>query len=116
MLNFLNLGIFIIFNCLLGIILYSISYKLIRKNILFEKNLVYECGFTPFSDTRGVFEVEFFLISILFILFDIEIILLIPWVLMVSHLTIVGILSILYFFILLVLLFIYELIYGILNW
>lgn len=54
------------------------SYTLGVKKPDTEKSNVYECGFSPYSDTRGQFEVRFFLVAILFIIFDLEISFLFP--------------------------------------
>lgn len=54
------------------------SYLLGVKKPDTEKSNVYECGFSPYSDTRGQFEVRFFLVGILFIIFDLEISFLFP--------------------------------------
>ena len=50
-----------------------------KKNSYSEKNSTYECGFDPFDDSRSKFEVKFYLVAILFIIFDLEIIFLFPW-------------------------------------
>ena len=108
--------LYLILIILIGFAVYMISYFLILRTSNLEKNLPYECGFLPFDDTRGVFEIEFYLVSILFIIFDLEIIFLFPWILVVSHLTFFGILIMLIFIFLLVLVFFYELIQGVLDW
>jgi NADH:ubiquinone oxidoreductase subunit 3 (subunit A) len=116
LMEFFYLFIFFFINFFLGIILYSISYLLILKNLTNEKNTTYECGFLPFEDTRGVFEVEFYLVSILFVIFDLEIMFLFPWVLVVVHSSSFGIITMLIFLSLLLLVFFYELSQGVLNW
>ena len=108
--------LYLLFVMLIAFILYIISYFLILRSSNLEKNLPYECGFLPFDDTRGVFEIEFYLVSILFIIFDLEIIFLFPWILVVSYLTFFGILVMLFFIFLLLLAFFYELIQGVLDW
>ncbi|GBE16086.1 MAG TPA: NADH-quinone oxidoreductase subunit A [Proteobacteria bacterium] len=50
-----------------------------KKNPTAEKNSTYECGMVPFKDARGRFDVRFYLIGMLFILFDVEIVFLYPW-------------------------------------
>ena len=102
--------------CFLGLFLYFFSYFLILKNLNFEKNMPYECGFTPFEDTRGVFNVEFYLVSILFVIFDLEIMFLFPWVLVISCLNFFGIFTMIFFLFLLILVFFYEILQGILDW
>jgi NADH:ubiquinone oxidoreductase subunit 3 (subunit A) len=100
----------------IGLVLYLLSYLVILKNLTVEKNTSYECGFSPFEDTRGVFEVEFYLVSILFVIFDLEIMFLFPWVLVVSELAFFGVFSMFFFLLMLVLVFFYELSQGVLNW
>jgi len=58
---------------IIGIILYFLSYFFVYKDYNYEKVSIYECGFDPFSDIFIPFEVHYYLISILFIIFDIEI-------------------------------------------
>ena len=55
-----------------------------------EKLSTYECGFEPYGDTRNQFNVRFYVIAILFILFDIEIIFLAPWCVSISKLSFLG--------------------------
>jgi len=65
---------------LLIIILFFVSYLLGSgtTSVDFEKLSVYECGFEPFSDTQGTFDVKFYLLAMLFMIFDLEIMLLLP--------------------------------------
>jgi len=67
---------------LLIIVLFVVSYFLgaNTSTVDFEKISVYECGFEPFSDTQGTFDVKFYLLAMLFMIFDLEIMLLLPWV------------------------------------
>ena len=72
------------FFCFIGLLvgvallLFSLSFSLVYQDLTFEKISAYECGFQPFNDARGLFEVRFYLIGILFILFDLELIFLFP--------------------------------------
>ena len=50
-----------------------------ERNAYADKNSTYECGFDPFDDSRSRFEVKFYLVAILFIIFDLEIVFLFPW-------------------------------------
>lgn len=100
---------------ILGIIIYFVSYMLILKNSDVEKMTIYECGFEAFEDTRSVFEVKFYLIAILFLLFDIEIVFLFPWILVVYNIGFIGYLSMLFFIGLLALVYIYEWLLGSLD-
>lgn len=67
---------------LLIVVLFVVSYFLgaNTSTVDFEKISVYECGFEPFSDTQGTFDVKFYLLAMLFMIFDLEIMLLLPWV------------------------------------
>jgi len=74
---------FILVSFVLGIVLFSLSIFLSSKvlNIkdqYFEKYSGYECGFNPFTDSRGKFDVRFYLVGLLFIIFDLEVIFLFP--------------------------------------
>jgi NADH-quinone oxidoreductase subunit A len=74
----------------LALIIVGASYLLAVKNPDPEKVSVYECGFDPFGDSRQKFEVRFFLIGILFIIFDLEISFLFPWSIVLLYLPIFG--------------------------
>ena len=69
-----NIVAFFIYFFGFSFILLGISLYLSVNNRYFEKNTSYECGFDPFSDTKSPFDIKFYLIAILFIIFDIEII------------------------------------------
>jgi NADH-quinone oxidoreductase subunit A len=81
-----------------------------------EKVTIYECGFDPFSDSRQKFEVRFFLVGILFIIFDLEISFIFPWVISLYNLPIIGFWSLYIFLLILTLGFIYEWLKGGLEW
>jgi NADH:ubiquinone oxidoreductase subunit 3 (subunit A) len=114
--EFYYLGIYFLICIFLGLLLYFVSYKGILKNLTYEKNTPYECGFQPFEDTRTVFEVEFYLVSILFVIFDLEIMFLFPWVMVIKYLNFFGIITMLIFLLLLLIVFIYEMSQGVLDW
>lgn len=59
-------------------ILFSLSFFLVYQKPEFEKLSAYECGFNPFNDARSKFEIRFYLIGVLFIIFDLEITFLFP--------------------------------------
>ena len=63
----------------LTMLIIGASYLLTRQNPESEKLSAYECGFEPYEDTRHTFDVSFCVIAILFLIFDIEIMFLIPW-------------------------------------
>jgi NADH-quinone oxidoreductase subunit A len=82
--------IFIIFAIILTAIIIGASYFLARQNPEIEKLSAYECGFEPYEDARHVFDIRFCVIAILFIIFDIEIMFLIPWCVSISKLDLLG--------------------------
>lgn len=82
--------IFLIFAIFLTVLIIGASYLLAKQNPDAEKLSAYECGFEPYEDTRHVFDVKFCVIAILFIIFDIEIMFLIPWCVSVAQLDLLG--------------------------
>ena len=106
-----------IFCFLISLLLFSISFFLIYQATDLEKLSSYECGFTPFGDSRTKFEVKFYLVGILFIIFDLEITFLFPWLfVIIENMTIYSGYSMFFFILLLLLGFIYEIIKGGLDW
>lgn len=88
--EYLILLIFLLFAIVLTIIIVGASYFLVKQNPEVEKLSAYECGFEPYEDSRHTFEVRFCVIAILFIIFDIEIMFLIPWCISISKLDLLG--------------------------
>ncbi len=70
--NVTNLGILFIFSAALAFLIITFSFIASNSNPDFEKVSAYECGFDPYEDARNVFDVRFYLIAILFIVFDLE--------------------------------------------
>ncbi|MRD47867.1 NADH-quinone oxidoreductase subunit A [Caenimonas koreensis] len=81
-----------------------------------QKNSPYECGFEAFEDARMKFDVRYYLVAILFILFDLEIAFLFPWAVALKDIGIVGFWSMMLFLGILVVGFIYEWKKGALDW
>ena len=81
-----------------------------------EKLSSYECGFEPFSDSRMEFDVRFYLVAILFIIFDLEIAFLFPWAISLGKIGIFGFFSMMIFLFILTIGFIYEWKKGALDW
>lgn len=88
--------IFIFSCCLL-----FLSYFLNNQDSNFVKQASYECGFQPFEDARQSFNIEFFLVGILFVIFDLEIVFLFPLCLCIKLLTFSGALSAIFFLVVL---------------
>jgi NADH-quinone oxidoreductase subunit A len=80
------------------------------------KNAPYECGFEAFEDARMKFDVRYYLVAILFILFDLEIAFLFPWAVSLKEIGAVGFWSMMIFLAILVVGFIYEWKKGALDW
>lgn len=92
----------------LALILFLLSYVLVLKKAELEKVSAYECGFDPFSDARSKFDVRFYLVAILFIIFDLEITFLFPWAVSLNNVGYLGFLTMLYFLFILTIGFVYE--------
>ena len=82
--------LYLIIAIFLAILIISASYFLVRQNPESEKLSAYECGFEPYEDARHGFDVKFCVVAILFIVFDIEIMFLIPWCVSISKLDLLG--------------------------
>lgn len=91
--------------------------RILARNIPEKDKLSsYECGFDPFGDARRKFEIRFYLVAILFIIFDLEITFLIPWAVSLGKVGVVGFWSMMVFLLVLTLGFIYEWKKGALEW
>jgi len=101
----------------ISFIILTLSYILItfKKSSDFEKLSSYECGFQPFEDSRHLFNIKFYLIGILFVIFDLEIIFLFPWCVSFYLIGFYGFWVIIVFLIILILGFFYELEKGALD-
>jgi NADH-quinone oxidoreductase subunit A len=100
----------------LSIIIVAIPYFLATNKPDEEKISAYECGFEPFGDARGEFDVRFYLVAILFIIFDLEIIFLFPWSITLGKIGMIGFWSMMIFLSILTIGFIYEWKKGALEW
>ncbi len=94
----------------------SASYIIARQKPDSEKISAYECGFDAFDDARGQFDVRFYLVAILFIIFDLEIAFLFPWAISLSDIGLFGFWSMMAFLGVLTVGFIYEWKKGALEW
>jgi len=81
-----------------------------------EKLSPYECGFEAFEDSRMKFDVRYYLVAILFIIFDLEIAFLFPWAVVIEEIGMFGFLSMMLFLAILVVGFVYEWKKGALEW
>jgi len=113
--------IFLLFAFVLSGVIVLASYALGVKKPDSEKSNVYECGFSPYSDSRSQFEVRFFLVGILFIIFDLEISFLFPWSVSISELSgdtgnLFGYWTMIIFLVVLTVGLVYEWLKGGLEW
>jgi NADH-quinone oxidoreductase subunit A len=116
LLDFLPIILFLGLAAALGCAFMLASFVLAPSNPDPEKVSTYECGFNAFDDARMKFDVKFYLVSILFILFDLEIAFLFPWVLALDELGPFGYWSMMSFLGILLVGFIYEWKKGALEW
>ena len=114
--EFVPVLIFFITAIFLAVIIGSLSYLFAIQKPETEKLSSYECGFEPYEDARNVFDIKFYLVSILFILFDIETMYLLSWSVSVSQLNVVGVWSMFDFIIELCVGFVYVWSIGALEW
>lgn len=108
--------IFITFACILSTILIVLSHIFDPQKEIFEKTTSYECGFEPFGDARNVLNIQFYTVAILFIVFDLEVAFLLPWVTIIGNLGIFSFWLMIIFLVILTIGFIYEWKKGVLNW
>lgn len=83
--EYLLLGRYLVVSLALVLALFSVSFFLVYQQPEMEKLSSYECGFNPFGDARSRFEVRFYLVGVLFLIFDLELSFLFPFVVNVGH-------------------------------
>ncbi len=108
--------VFIAVSTILGLVLLSIGGLLGPRNPTSDKLSPYECGFEAFEDSRSKFDVRYYLVAILFIIFDLEIAFFIPWALVLDELGVVGLVAMLIFVLELVLGYFFCWKKGALEW
>nr|AZP79227.1 NADH dehydrogenase subunit 3 [Nitzschia palea] len=114
--EYLGIFVYLCFAIILSLIIVILSYFLVTQSPETEKLSTYECGFEAYGDTRSQFNVRFYIIAILFILFDIEIIFLAPWCVSISQLNLLGFWSMIEFLVELGVGFIYAWCVGAIEW
>ena len=114
--NYLTIIIFFGVALLLSIGFIFLNFVFAPKNPDPEKLSAYECGFEPFNDSRMEFDVRFYLVAILFIIFDLEIAFLFPWAISLGNIGLLGFSSMMIFLFILTIGFIYEWKKGALDW
>ena len=100
----------------MAVIMVGLSFVVGKQNPDADKNAAYECGFDAFDDARSRFDVRFYLVAILFIIFDLEIAFLFPWAISLGEIGGFGFWSMMIFLGVLTVGFIYEWNKGALDW
>ena len=114
--DYLSIILFLIIAFGLSVAFIVINFILSPKKPDPEKLSAYECGFEPFNDSRMEFDVRFYLVAILFIIFDLEIVFLFPWAISLGSIGLLGFCSMMIFLFILTVGFIYEWKKGALDW
>ncbi len=114
--NYLPVLIFVVIGIVFGGVMILIGALLSTSKPDSEKLSPYECGFEAFEDARMKFDVRYYLVAILFIIFDLEIAFLFPWAVVLRDIGMFGFLSMVMFLGILVIGFIYEWKKGALQW
>ena len=114
--DYLSIIIFIFIALGLSIGFIVLNFLFSPKNPDPEKLSAYECGFEAFGDSRMEFDVRFYLVAILFIIFDLEIAFLFPWAISLGNLGPLGFWSMMVFLFILTIGFVYEWKKGALDW
>ena len=114
--DYLSIIIFLFIALGLSVGFIVLNFIFSPKNPDPEKLSAYECGFEAFSDSRIEFDVRFYLVAILFIIFDLEIAFLFPWAISLGNIGILGFSSMMIFLFILTIGFIYEWKKGALDW
>ena len=114
--EYFSIILFLIIALGLSIGFVVINFIFSPKNPDPEKLSTYECGFEPFEDSRIEFDVRFYLVAILFIIFDLEIAFLFPWAISLGSIGFLGFISMMIFLFILTVGFVYEWKKGALDW
>ena len=113
---YLSIIIFVFIAFVLSVGFLILNFMFSPKNPDSEKLSAYECGFEAFDDSRMTFDIRFYLVAILFIIFDLEIAFLFPWAISLGEIGLYGFCSMMLFLFILTVGFIYEWKKGALDW
>ena len=114
--EYLPILIFLIVSCVIGCVLLTLGSLLGPKSPDSEKLSPYECGFEAFEDARSKFDVRYYLMAILFIVFDLEIAFMFPWAVVFKSLGLFALIEMAVFIVLLLVGFVYVWKKGALEW
>jgi NADH-ubiquinone oxidoreductase chain 3 len=117
MLEFAPICIYLVISLLVSLILLGVPFLFASNSSTYpEKLSAYECGFDPFGDARSRFDIRFYLVSILFIIFDLEVTFFFPWAVSLNKIDLFGFWSMMAFLLILTIGFLYEWKRGALDW
>jgi NADH-quinone oxidoreductase subunit A len=116
LLEFTKLGVFVIIAIVIVLLIIFLSTYLTTSNPDAQKLSTYECGFEPYEDAKNLFDVRFYLVAILFIVFDLEAVYFFPWAIYLNELSSNGFWMMLEFLVELLIGFIYAWKKGALDW
>ena len=114
--NYLPVLFFLVIATLVGIVALGAGWLIGPSNPNAEKNSPYECGFEAFEDARIKFDVRYYLVAILFIVFDLEIAFIVPWAIVLDNLALSGFIAMAIFLVELLVGLIYAWKKGALEW
>ncbi|GAB1720355.1 MAG: NADH-quinone oxidoreductase subunit A [Nitrosospira sp.] len=114
--NYFPILLFIVIGLAVGVVPMALGWLFGPNRPDSEKLSPYECGFEAFEDARMKFDVRYYLVAILFILFDLEIAFLFPWAVVLNEIGLFGFVAMMVFLGILVVGFIYEWMKGALEW
>ncbi len=114
--EYIPLAVFFGLSLGLGLLLMLSPFFVAVRNPNSEKNSAYECGFEPFENARMKFDIRFYLVAILFLIFDLEVAFLFPWAVGFQHIGSLGFWSMMLFLFILTVGFLYEWKKGALEW
>jgi len=116
LLEYLPILVFLAIAAAISVIAVGASWIVARQRPDSEKVSPYECGFEPFDDARSKFDVRYYLVAILFIIFDLEVAFLFPWAITLGQIGLFGFWSMMLFLAVLTIGFVYEWKKGALEW
>ena len=114
--GYLPILVFLAVGIGLSVVLLGLGLLMGPRNPDAEKDSPFECGFDAFEDARVKFDVRYYLVAILFIIFDLEIAFLFPWAIVLDKIGVFGLISMGIFLLILIIGFIYEWKQGALEW
>lgn len=115
--EFAPICIYLVISLLVSLILLGLPFLFASNSSTYpEKLSAYECGFDPFGDARSRFDIRFYLVSILFIIFDLEVTFFFPWAVSLNKIDLFGFWSMMAFLLILTIGFLYEWKRGALDW